>query len=191
MLKNLAVFCGSSLGTDIEYKNEAVALGKLLATNQIRLIYGGGRVGLMGAIADSVLANGGEVVGVIPQFLWEREVGHSGLTDLHIVQSMHERKQKMAEFAEGFITMPGGIGSFEEFFEILTWRQLNLHQKPIGLLNVSGYYDLLIQFLENSVAKGFFSPNTQDLIWIENKPEVLLQKMLATSPAQDFDAGKI
>jgi uncharacterized protein (TIGR00730 family) len=190
-MKNLAVFCGSSFGSEAEYKNEAIELGKLLAMNQIRLIYGGGRVGLMGAIADSVLAQGGEVVGVIPQFLWEREVGHSGLSELIMVKSMHERKQKMAELADGFITMPGGIGSFEEFFEILTWRQLNLHQKPIGLLNVKGYYDLLYQFMENAVQKGFFSQNTMDLIWIDDSPLKLFNRMLQTAEVKGFDATKI
>jgi uncharacterized protein (TIGR00730 family) len=137
------------------------------------------------------LAQGGEVVGVIPQFLWEREVGHSGLSELIIVKSMHERKQKMAQLADGFITMPGGIGSFEEFFEILTWRQLNLHQKPIGLLNVNGYYDLLYQFMENAVRNGFFAQNTLDLVWIAEKPDELFYRMWQSAEGKGFDAEKI
>ncbi len=142
-MKSLCVYCGSSSGSDPAYAAAARELGQLLAAQQIELIYGGGRVGLMGTLADAVLDAGGRVQGVIPQSLADREVAHHGLTQLHIVETMHQRKALMAELSDGFLALPGGLGTFEELFEIWTWAQLGMHGKPIGLLNVAGYFDLL------------------------------------------------
>ncbi len=177
MLHSLCVYCGSKKGVNPAYQASAEALGKLLATNHIRLVYGGGNVGLMGIIADAVLACGGTVTGVIPRFLMDWEVGHTELTVLRVVETMHERKDMMASLSDGFIVMAGGIGTLEELFEVFTWRQLQLHQKPIGILNTDGYYDFLISFLENSVMQGFLQESVLQSLIIETEPETLLEKM--------------
>jgi uncharacterized protein (TIGR00730 family) len=154
-MKRLCVFCGSSFGDDPAYLAAARDLGQLLAASGIGLVYGGASVGLMGAVADAALAAGGEVIGVLPQGLREREVGHNGLTELHIVATMHERKALMADLADGFIALPGGIGTLEEFCEILTWAQLGVHAKPCGLLDIADYYAPLIAFFDRMVAARF------------------------------------
>lgn len=191
MLHSICVYCGSQKGVNPAYKIAAEVLGKRMAEQDLKLIYGGGNIGLMGVIADSVLAYGGEVVGVIPRFLVEREVGHTNLTELRMVESMHERKEIMATLADGFMIMAGGIGTLEELFEVFTWRQLHLHAKPIGILNTDGYYDFLISFLENSVAQGFLDASALDYLLIETEPEILLNKMLAYQPSKAFDKEKI
>ncbi|MES1260229.1 MAG: TIGR00730 family Rossman fold protein [Acidobacteriota bacterium] len=155
MLRSVCVFCGSSFGRRQAYADAAVEVGRLLAQRQITLIYGGGNVGLMGVAADACLAAGGRVIGVIPQSMVEREIAHLALTDLRIVRSMHERKALMAELSDGFIALPGGFGTFEELFEILTWRQIRIHDKPLGLLNVQGYFDPLLALADHAVEEGF------------------------------------
>jgi len=191
MLKTICVYCGSQTGKSLAYQTSAETLGKLLAENGTRLVYGGGNVGLMGIIAETVLACGGEAVGVIPRFLVEREVGHAGLTELRMVESMHERKEIMASLADGFIIMSGGIGTLEELFEVFTWRQLELHQKPIGILNTEGYYDSLLEFLKNSVEQGFLQASALDYLLVETDATVLFNKMLAHQTSRNFDRDKI
>jgi uncharacterized protein (TIGR00730 family) len=162
--QSIAVFCGSSFGNQATYRLAAQELGKTLADARVRLVYGGGNVGLMGALADSALRAGGEVVGVIPQDLLAKEVGHTGLTKLHVVESMHQRKALMAELSDAFIALPGGWGTFEEFFEIATWAQLELHRKPFGVLNVGGFYDSLLKFLDETTTEGFVRPLHRSMI---------------------------
>jgi uncharacterized protein (TIGR00730 family) len=178
-MKSICVFCGSNLGARPAYRAEAIALGQLLASKGIRQIYGGGHVGLMGVIADAVLEAGGAVTGVIPHFLNQKEVGHKSLTELILVETMHERKQKMAELSDGFIAMPGGMGTMEEMCEILTWGQLGLHRKPFGLLNVEGYYDLLIRFFDSIVTERFMHEANRDLVLTHGQPVQLLKMMEA------------
>jgi uncharacterized protein (TIGR00730 family) len=173
-MDSICVFCGSSLGSKPIYQQTAKAMGELLAQRGLRLIYGGGRVGLMGTVADAVLAAGGEVIGVIPEFLAAKEIAHTGLTQLQIVGSMHERKALMAELADGFIALPGGYGTLEEFCEIVTWTQLGLHQKPHGLLNVAGYYDRLIELFDHGVAEDFIRPQHRSIVLTASSPEQLL-----------------
>ncbi|MEM1405622.1 MAG: TIGR00730 family Rossman fold protein [Bacteroidota bacterium] len=163
-MKNICVFCGSGTGNDPRFVEAAKSLGRQLASNHIQLIFGGGKVGLMGAIADEVLAHGGKAIGVIPDFLMEKEVGHTGLTEMHVVESMHVRKQKMAFLADGFIAMPGGFGTLEELAEILTWVQLELIRKPVALLNVNGYYDGLLNQLDHMVECNFLRPQNRELV---------------------------
>ncbi|UII33715.1 TIGR00730 family Rossman fold protein [Fulvivirga ulvae] len=163
-MKNICVFCGSSHGNEPIYDAEAQTLGKWMAKNNKSLIYGGGKVGLMGTIADAVMNNCGSVTGVIPDFLMRKEVGHLGLTELLVVKSMHERKQKMAELADAFIAMPGGFGTLEELGEILTWVQLGIIKKPVGLLNVGGFYDHLLLQMDHMVKQGFLKPQNRKLI---------------------------
>lgn len=173
-MKSVCVFCGSSAGRDPLFSEMAVKMGENLAGRGARLIYGGGSVGLMGIIADAVLAAGGEAIGVIPRFLWEKEVGHKSLSKMHIVDTMHERKAKMAELADAFVAMPGGLGTLEEIFEIWTWAQLGVHAKPIGFLNVSGYYDPLLQALDSMVEKGLLHPLHRAMALSFDDPETLL-----------------
>ena len=171
----ICVFSGSSHGYAPEYKAAAQALGGLLARNSIELVYGGAAVGLMGALADATLAEGGRVTGVIPQALVDREVAHAGLTHLHVVSSMHERKSLMARLADGFIALPGGIGTFEELFEVWTWAQLGSHTKPCALLNVLGFYDRLLEFLDRVVEQGFLKPVHREMVLVEKEPAPLLR----------------
>ncbi len=173
-LRSICVFCGSSDGAHGIYRDSAEAMGRALAENRIRLVYGGGKVGLMGRLADAALAAGGEVVGVIPRFLMDREVGHRGLSDIRIVESMHERKATMARLSDAFAVLPGGIGTLEEFFEVWTWGQLGLHPKPCGLLNVRNYYDRMQGFLDDMTAEGFLSPATRDGLIVAGNPDALI-----------------
>jgi hypothetical protein len=181
-MKSITVFCGSSSGFRPEYAEAARELARLLVEQNIRLVYGGGRVGLMGIIADEVMKNGGAVIGIIPESLDKKEVAHRGITELRVVSSMHERKALMAEFADGFIAMPGGIGTFEEFFEILTWAQLGFHHKPCGLLNVKNYYDDLLKLCDNAVHQGFLRAEHRQLIIESSDSQLLLEKMTRFKP---------
>lgn len=181
-MKNVCVYCGSSSGNSEIYKQATVALGALLARKQYRLVYGGGSTGLMGYLANAVLEGGGQVTGVIPGFLVEREREHRGLTDLVEVNSMHQRKQKMVDYSDGFIILPGGMGTMDEFFETTTWAQLGLHRKPIGILNVDGYFDLLAGFIDQMVKSDFLSATNRQLVIVEKDAETLLQKMEAYNP---------
>ncbi|CAN5473513.1 TIGR00730 family Rossman fold protein [soil metagenome] len=171
---NVCVFCGSSSGQDPVYADAARETGRLLALAGHTLVYGGGNVGLMGVIADAVLANGGKVTGVIPDFLMKREVGHSGLTELIVVNSMHERKKKMADLADVFIALPGGWGTLDELAEILTWRQLGLIDQPIGLLNTSSFFSPLVSQMKNMTEKGFLPSANLKFLIVENSPEKVL-----------------
>jgi len=181
-MKTIAVFCGSSLGADTSYSLAAVGLGEELARQKIGLVYGGGNIGLMGKVATACLEGGGHVTGVIPKFLMEKEIGKIDLPDLRIVESMHERKAVMAELAEGFIALPGGFGTLEEFCEILTWGQLGLHKKPFGLLNVGGFYDDFLAFIENAVARGFIKAKHRAMILTAADGVELLEKMREWKP---------
>lgn len=175
-IASLCVYCGSAAGASPVYADAARALGRELVRRDIGLVYGGGNVGLMGAIADEVMANGGRATGVIPEALMKREVGHHGLTELHIVKDMHERKAMMAELADGFIAMPGGFGTLEELFEVTTWAQLGLHQKPIGLLNVHGFYDGLTGLATHLVSEGFVRPDHAQLLMHAPEAAALLDQ---------------
>lgn len=176
-MRRICVFCGSSGGSRPEYAAAARSLARELAARGHGLVYGGGNVGLMGVVADAMLEAGGEVVGVIPHTLMAREIGHTGVTTLHIVDSMHERKALMADLADAFIALPGGIGTFEEWFEAVTWTQLGLHRKPCGLLNVHGFYDQLIRFMEHSWTEGFIKPETRAIVRYEAEPVALLDAL--------------
>jgi uncharacterized protein (TIGR00730 family) len=178
-MKRLCVFCGSSQGTNPAYADAATAMGTLLAKRGIGLVYGGGNVGLMGILADAVLAAGGDVIGVIPQGLADREVAHHGVTDLRVVDSMHTRKAMMADLSDGFIAMPGGVGTFEEFFEAVTWTQLGVHRKPCGLLNVAGFYTPLALFIDQAVSEGFIKPVHRAVIVVDDDPARLLDSLTA------------
>ncbi|MEZ5592138.1 MAG: TIGR00730 family Rossman fold protein [Gammaproteobacteria bacterium] len=181
-MQRICVYCGSNPGADSVYAELARNLGRLLAQSGLGLVYGGGSVGLMGVVADAVLAEGGEVIGVIPAVLTRKELLHEGCSTLHRVGSMHERKALMEELADGFIALPGGFGTLDELFEIITWAQLGLHRKPIGLLNGAAYYDHLIAFLKHTVAEGFVrEPHFQALL-VDDEPQRLLQRMAAYQP---------
>src|SRR3954451_22066267 len=162
--RHVCVYCGSSMGSRPSYAEAARRVGESLARNGLGVVYGGGRVGLMGVVADAALAAGGRGGGVVPQPLATREVAHGGLTELHVVPGMHERKALMAERSAGFLTLPGGIGTFEEFFEVLSWAVLGLHRKPMGILNVEGYFDPLLMLLEHAVSEQFLRPEHRDLL---------------------------
>jgi uncharacterized protein (TIGR00730 family) len=178
-MKAVCIYCGSSLGAQPRYAQVAREAGTVLAQRGITLVYGGGAVGLMGVLADAALAAGGRVVGIIPQLLMDKEVGHRGLTELHVVPDMHTRKRMMAERADGFIALPGGLGTFEELFEIWTWRQLGYHDKPIGLLNEGGYYDALRALLHGTVNEGFVRAQQLDYVRFGARFEPLLDAMAA------------
>ena len=181
-LRSVCVFCGSNPGRRPEYRAGAAALGRLLAGRGVRVVYGGAHVGTMGALADAVLAAGGEITGVIPAQLAAAEVAHPGLADLRVVGTMHERKATMAALADGFIALPGGMGTLEEFAEAVTWSQLGLHAKPTGLLNLLGYYDDLLRFLDHGVAERFLRPGHRAMILAEAGPEGLLTAMAQWRP---------
>ncbi len=176
-IASLCVFCGSNTGAKPAYTEAAQTLGRLLAGREITLVYGGGKVGLMGTVADAALQAGGKVTGVIPQSLVEKEVEHIGLTELHVVGSMHERKALMADLSDGFIALAGGMGTLDELFEILTWAQLGFHAKPIGLVNTLGYYDHLLAFLQNALAEGFVRDAHLQTLLVEREAERLFQRM--------------
>ena len=176
-MKSIAVYCGASFGADPQYADAARALAQVLVAHNIGLVYGGGNVGLMGVIADAVLGLGGEATGVIPRALVEREVGHMGLTRMFVVKDMHERKAMMADLADGFIAMPGGLGTLEELFEMLTWSQLGIHAKPVGVLNVGGFYYGLVGFLGHLQGEGFVRPEHAGLMLVESAPEALVRRL--------------
>ncbi|MBV1881879.1 MAG: TIGR00730 family Rossman fold protein [Pseudomonadales bacterium] len=185
-MKKVCVYCGSSPGKSPEYIASAKELANELVTRNIGLVYGGASVGIMGELADTVLAGGGEVIGVIPQSLVDKEVSHSGLTELRVVKSMHERKAIMAEISDGFIALPGGLGTIEELFEVLTWSQLGLHKKPCALLNVKQYYSSLCSFLDHAVDEQFVKPNHREMLLVEKRSSKLLDAMESyKSPSVD------
>jgi uncharacterized protein (TIGR00730 family) len=189
LIKRICVFCGSSLGARPEYAEAAAELGRVLAGSGIGLVYGGARVGLMGALADAVLAAGGEAIGVMPRALVEKEIAHSGLTELHVVESMHARKTLMSDLADAFVLLPGGFGSWEEFCEVVTWLQLGMHQKPCGVLNVVGYYDSLISLTEHAAAEGFLRSAHKDLVIVADRPQELLRQLSAGSGSHGGEMG--
>lgn len=176
-MKRITVFCGSSSGLEKIYTTKALALGETMAKQNIGLVYGGAKIGLMGAVADGVLRNGGEVIGVLPHFLRKKEIAHETLTELIVVNTMHERKTKMSELCDGFIALPGGFGTLEELFEILTWAQLGLHQKPIAILNVDGFYDALLTSIQTMVDKGFLKAVNQKMLLVSDDIADLITKM--------------
>lgn len=178
-LRRMCVFCGSNTGSNPAYRRLAEQLGRTLAARGLGVVYGGGRVGLMGAVADGALAAGGEVIGVMPQALIDREIGHRGLTELRIVGSMHERKALMAELSDGFVALPGGIGTLEELFEMWTWAQLGLHGKPCGLLDRDGFFAPLVAFLDHLVVSGFVQPQYRAILHTAESPEELLTAFTA------------
>ena len=178
----ICVFCGSSFGSRPEYREAAAEVGALLARKGVGLVYGGSNVGLMGVVADTVLAGGGDVIGVIPDALVAKEVAHRGLADLRVVGSMHERKALMAELSTAFLALPGGFGTLEEFIEAVTWSQLGLHRKPCGLLNVRGYYDNLLAMLDHAVEEQLLRPENRALVLAETDAEALIDKLLSQQP---------
>lgn len=182
MIKSICVYCGSSPGRLELYADAARSLAQTLVQRDIRLVYGGASVGIMGLVADSVLQLGGQAVGVIPEALARKEIAHQRLTELHVTQSMHERKTLMAELSDGFIALPGGIGTLEEIFEIWTWAQLGFHQKPCGLLNAGGYYDALSTFLDHTVAEQFVKPLHRSILMVEQDPATLLDRFNGYEP---------
>lgn len=181
-MKRVCVFCGSSPGARPGYRALAGALGGALARRRLTLVFGGGRVGLMGQVADAVLAAGGEAIGIIPRGLFRKEVAHEGLTELEVVGTMHERKARMAELAQAFIALPGGLGTLEELFETWTWGQLGIHGKPLGLLDGNGYYDHLIRFLDHAVAERFVKPEYRAMVMVSQDPEDLLDLLAVYRP---------
>lgn len=182
-IKKLAVFCGSSTGINSTYKEHAAKFGNELANSKKTLIYGGAQVGCMGALADASLQSGGNVIGVIPEKLKSVEIAHEQLTELHVVQTMHERKAKMAELADGFVALPGGAGTLEEWFEVFTWSQLGYHKKPCGLLNVNNFFDPLMTMLDHTIEQGFMNEAYREMILISPNPKELLEKMDAYHPS--------
>lgn len=181
-MRRLCVFCGSAPGTRSTYRASAEALAAGLVTRGIGLVYGGGSTGLMGALADAVLARGGEAIGVIPHALMTRELAHSRLTALHVVETMHERKARMAELADGFVALPGGLGTLEEILEALTWAQLGIHRKPVGVLNIAGYYDGLLRMLSHAVREGFVRPDYFALLLFADTPQEMLDRFADWQP---------
>ena len=181
-MKAVCVFCGSSTGNDPAYAEAARTLGRTLAERGITLVYGGGHVGLMGVVADAALGAGGGVIGVMPRSLVDREIGHTNLTKLHVVRSMHERKAMMSELSGGFVALPGGNGTLEEFFEVLTWAQLGEHDKPCGLLNVAGYYDPLLAVFDQMVDRAFLKREHRELVLVEEDPSALLERFEGYEP---------
>ena len=183
-MKSLCLFCGSNKGTRPEYQAAAAAFGRTLAEEGITLVYGAGKVGLMGVAADAALTAGGKVIGVIPEFLKAKEVAHLGLTELHVTQTMHQRKAMMAELSDGFVALPGGFGTFDELFEILTWAQLSVHDKPVGLLDIAGFFQPLLALSRHAVTEGFVPQGNMDLFSHSADIGQLLQAMRAYQPKQ-------
>jgi len=192
-IRSICVFCGSNSGARPQYADAARALGTLLARQRIGIVYGGGHVGMMGHVADAALAAGGNVVGVIPKHLMRPEVAHQHLDELIVVESMHVRKRTMSERADAFVVLPGGFGTFEEMFEMVTWLQLRLHSKPVGLVNCLGYFDHLLAFLRHATDEGFIRPQHRGLLLVESSPSALIDRMLeldASEPASDADLSR-
>ncbi len=178
-MRRVCVFCGANVGAGEAYRAAAVRLGQTLAKRGLEVVFGGGGIGLMRVVADAVMAAGGRMIGVIPQALVAKELAHRGVPDMRVVASMHERKALMAELSDGFIALPGGYGTLEEFCEVLTWTQLGLHVKPCALLNVGGYYDALLQLFDHAVAEQFVVPANRQLVLVDDDPESLLDQMLS------------
>lgn len=176
-MRRICVFCGSRPGAREEYLEAARELGKTLARRNLTLVYGGMKIGLMGEIADSVIRHGGEVIGVIPQLMTDQDMGHGGITDLRVVQSMHERKAVMADLSDAFVVLPGGVGTLEEFFEIWSWASLKLHHKPCGVLNVQNYYDPMLRFFDQAVSEGFLKKAIRSLVIVEEDGEKLIDRL--------------
>ncbi|WP_425231009.1 TIGR00730 family Rossman fold protein [Sphingomonas sp.] len=189
-MRRLAVYCGSATPADPAYIELAQAVGRILAERGIGVVYGGGRLGLMGAVADSALAAGGEVIGVIPQALVDLEVAHRGLTELHVVETMHQRKQAFTDLADGFVTLPGGTGTMDELWEALSWAQIGYHAKPVGLLNALGYYDGMVAFWEKMAAVGFLRAQHRELLIVAATLDALLERMAAFVPAKPITATR-
>jgi uncharacterized protein (TIGR00730 family) len=189
-LKRVCVYCGSNTGRSERFAAAALELGELLARHGLGVVYGGASVGLMGLVADAALAAGGEVIGVIPDQLFEDEVGHDGLSQLHVVASMHERKALMSRLADGFIALPGGYGTIEEVVEAVTWSQLGIHDKPVGLLDVDGYFDDLVRFLDRAVVEGFVSPTNRALLLSDDDAQRLLDRMERQAVEGRADASR-
>ncbi len=183
-VERICVFCGASPGARPEYRAATAELARMLAAEGIGVVYGGGGVGLMGALADAVLAEGGEITGVIPRSLVDREIAHRNVADMRVVDSMHERKALMEDLADAFVALPGGIGTLEELFEVYTWAQLGLHQKPCALLNVEGYYDGIADFLGHAVAERFLREETRALLMVESDPATLIERLHAFRPQE-------
>ncbi len=183
-MKRVCIFCGANKGNIPAYAESVRKLGKTLAKRKIGLVYGGGNIGLMGLLADTVMAAGGEAFGVIPRFMKKQEVAHEGLTQLFVVGSMHQRKSKMEELSDGFIALPGGIGTLEEFFEVWSWAQLGIHVKPFGILNVAGYFNPLIAMMDHIVSQGFMKPKHRAMVFVDSDLDALLDKMDAYRPAK-------
>ncbi|WP_422348229.1 TIGR00730 family Rossman fold protein [Flagellimonas sp.] len=181
-MDSVAVFCGSSEGNDPRMVEAAFGLGEVLASQQIQLVYGGAKVGLMGQVADGALGKNGKVIGVIPDFLKRKEVFHPSISELIVVETMHQRKLRMHELADGFMALPGGYGTLEELFEIITWGQLGLHQKPIGLLNCDGFFDSMLQFLDTMVTQGFLKQENREMLLVDSSAERLLEQMRNYTP---------
>ena len=181
-LSSLCIFCGSNAGAQPAYVEAAEAVGRRLAQRGLRVVYGGGKIGMMGAVADAARAEGGEVIGVIPQAIFDLEIGHTGLDDLRVVGSMHERKALMAELADAFIALPGGIGTLEEVFEVYTWAQLGIHSKPLGLIDVAGYYQPLVAFLDHAVQERFLRPETRNMLAVSENLDDLITQLEAWEP---------
>jgi len=179
---SVCVYCGSRAGELAAYADAAHCVGTFVGQQGWQLVYGGGRAGLMGIVADAALAEGATVIGVIPESLMGRELGHRGLSELHVVETMHQRKMQMAERSDAFLALPGGIGTFEELFEVWSWRQLGYHDKPLGLLNVAGYYDALLAFLKSSRERGFMSDAQIDLLQVSDDPQALLARLAEMAP---------
>jgi uncharacterized protein (TIGR00730 family) len=182
-VKRACIFCGSSPGARPAYTEATEDLGRLLVEHDIALVFGGASVGLMGRLADTVLSEGGEAIGVIPQSLVDREIAHLGLTDLHVVDTMHERKGLMADLADAFVALPGGLGTLDELFEIYTWAQLGMHRKPIAILNVEGYFDGIAAFLEHAVAERFVRADHREMLIVEEEPAPMLERLQSFDPA--------
>ncbi len=183
-MKSVCIFCGSTFGSDGLYLHAARSLATAIASRGMTLVYGGSTVGLMGAIAETALSSGGRVVGVIPKALVSREIAHRGLSELHVTEGMDDRKRLMSELSEGFIALPGGYGTLEEISEVLSWAQMGLHAKPCGLLNVAGFYDSFLQFLDGAVAAGFLRPASRALALVDSDPELLVSKLEAAPRAR-------
>lgn len=176
-MKSICVFCGANFNNDPLLTEAVEQLAQVMVSRNMALVFGGGRVGVMGMIADAILKKGGKAIGVIPEFLLNKEVGHTGLTELHVVQNMHQRKQMMNDLCDGIMTLPGGFGTLEEFFEVLTWLQLGLHQKPIGILNINGFYDFLLKQMDVMVEQRFLKPNNRELVLTSTNPIELVNLM--------------
>lgn len=183
-MQSICVFCGASGGSDPVYREAAHVFGRTIAENRIELVWGGGHVGLMGVVADAVHAHQGRSYGVIPEFMADRELAHPSATELHVVDSMHARKAAMADRAEGFVALPGGFGTLDEFFEILTWAQLHIHRKPVGMLNVKGYFDPMLAMIRHMVSEGFVKQQHLDQIYVSDSPSALLEAMRDHRPAE-------